>query len=58
MELRYRGNLYQTQANSIQTTVSNQTARFRGQTYRLPHYAQTPIPTHIGIKKYRGVIYK
>ncbi len=63
MQLRFLGQTYSADNNQVETTASEYTARFRGQSYTIP------IPTQIvksqlskpqlsvSVRKYRGVYY-
>lgn len=56
MKLRYRGRVYFTQDNQIETVAIDKTARFLGQNYTLRRPLQTFNST-LGLCKYRGVEY-
>jgi hypothetical protein len=59
MKLRYRGRVYFTQDNPIETVAIDKTARFLGQNYTLRRPLQTFNSTNstLGLCKYRGVEY-
>ncbi len=56
MKLRYRGHIYFTQDNHIETVAIDKTARFLGQNYTLRRPLQT-FNFSSSLGKYRGVEY-
>ena len=56
MKLRFLGQTYSTSNNQVETTVSENTARFLGQRYTLRRPVQSFKPK-LGLRKYRGIAY-
>ncbi len=56
MQLIYRGQIYYTSNNQVETIPSEHTARFRGQSYN-PHRPVKTSNSQLGLRKYRGVVY-
>lgn len=57
MKLRFLGQAYSATNNCLETTPSEYTARFLGQSYT-PHRPLANLNARLGlIKKYRGVAY-
>ena len=57
MELRFMGQTYTTANNTVATTLSKQTAKFKGQKYQVRVPVQTVNVGNAYMKKYRGVAY-
>ena len=56
MQLTYRGQVYSTFKEQVQTTSSESTARFLGQTY-IPCCPTQPFKSRLGVRKYHGIAY-
>ena len=58
MELRFLGQVYSTNNNSVETIDTENTARFLGRSYTLRRPVQNlQFKSQLGLKKYRGVVY-
>ena len=61
MELRFLGQVYSTNNNSVETIDTENTARFLGRSYTLRRPVQPvqhlQFKSQLGLKKYRGVVY-
>ncbi len=56
MKLRFLGQAYSTKNHQVETTTSEHTARFLGQSY-IPHHPVQPFNSKLGLRKYRGIAY-
>ena len=56
MKLRFLGQTYSSANNQIETRASSNKARFLGQNYTI-NVSITSVRSHLGARKYRGVIY-
>ena len=56
MKLRFLGQTYSTSHQQIETTASEHTAQFLGQSY-IPHRPVQPFKSQLGFRKYRGIAY-
>ena len=56
MQLRFLGQTYSKNNNQIETTASEHTAHFLGQSY-IPHRPVQPFKSQLGLRKYRGIAY-
>ena len=56
MQLTYRGQVYYTSNNQVETTLSEHTAHFLGQSYT-PRRPVKTSNSQLGLRKYRGVAY-
>ena len=56
MKLRFLGQAYSSSNNQVETTASEHTARFLGQSYT-PRRPVKTSNSQLGLRKYRGVAY-
>ncbi len=56
MQLRFLGQVYSNSNNQVETTATEHTARFLGQSYTTRRPVQTSNP-QLGLRKYRGIAY-
>ena len=57
MKLQYRGDSYEHNPQSIETTESEITAKYRGATYKIKQPINPTVPDAVVTLKYRGVPY-
>ena len=56
MQLRFLGQAYSSSNNQVETTASEHTAHFLGQSYT-PRRPVKTVNSQLGLRKYRGVAY-